>query len=94
MTNREQLKREIDTIDETYLEVLHRIIISLKEPRDNDQSSNQIKAEKDKPSEQNSLKENSKSDNSLLSKLKQIQISAPADFSEKIDDYLTGEKNV
>ena len=30
---------------------------------------------------------------SLLAKLRQIKISGPADFSENIDAYLTGEKN-
>jgi hypothetical protein len=32
--------------------------------------------------------------NSLLSRLKQIKISAPADFSENLDAYLNEEKNV
>jgi len=32
--------------------------------------------------------------NSLLSRLRQIKISAPADFSENIDNYLNGEKHV
>jgi hypothetical protein len=32
--------------------------------------------------------------NSLLSYLKQIKITAPADFSENLDAYLSGEKNV
>jgi hypothetical protein len=31
---------------------------------------------------------------SLFSRLKQIKISAPPDFSENIDAYLNGEKNV
>jgi hypothetical protein len=31
---------------------------------------------------------------SLFSRLKQIKISAPRDFSENIDAYLNGEKNV
>jgi hypothetical protein len=31
---------------------------------------------------------------SLFSRLKQIKISAPADFSENIDAYLNGEKDV
>jgi hypothetical protein len=31
MINREQLKLAIDTIDETQLEILHRIIVALKE---------------------------------------------------------------
>lgn len=31
---------------------------------------------------------------SLFSRLKQIKISAPADFSENLDAYLIGEKNV
>jgi hypothetical protein len=31
---------------------------------------------------------------SLFSRLKQIKISAPADFSENLDAYLNGEKNV
>ena len=30
---------------------------------------------------------------SLLAKLRQIKIAGPADFSENIDAYLTGEKN-
>lgn len=30
---------------------------------------------------------------SLLAKLRQVKISAPTDFSENIDAYLTGEKN-
>jgi hypothetical protein len=30
---------------------------------------------------------------SLLAKLRQIKISGPADFSENIDAYLTGEKS-
>ena len=32
--------------------------------------------------------------NSLLSRLKQIKIAAPPDFSENLDAYLNGEKNV
>jgi len=32
MINREQLKLEIDTIDDAYLEILHRIILALKQP--------------------------------------------------------------
>ncbi len=32
--------------------------------------------------------------NSLFSRLKQIKISAPPDFSENLDAYLNGEKNV
>ena len=32
--------------------------------------------------------------NSLLSRLKQIKITAPPDFSENLDAYLNGEKNV
>ena len=32
--------------------------------------------------------------NSLLSRLKQIKITAPSDFSENLDAYLNGEKNV
>ena len=31
---------------------------------------------------------------SLLSRLKQIKITAPPDFSENLDAYLNGEKNV
>ncbi|OCQ92416.1 hypothetical protein BCD67_07075 [Oscillatoriales cyanobacterium USR001] len=31
---------------------------------------------------------------SLFSRLREIKISAPADFSENIDAYLNGEKNV
>jgi hypothetical protein len=31
---------------------------------------------------------------SLFSRLKQIKISAPPDFSENLDAYLNGEKNV
>jgi hypothetical protein len=31
---------------------------------------------------------------SLFSRLQQIKISAPADFSENLDAYLSGEKNV
>ncbi len=31
---------------------------------------------------------------SLFSRLKQIKISAPPDFSENLDDYLNGEKHV
>jgi hypothetical protein len=31
---------------------------------------------------------------SLFSRLQQIKISAPADFSENLDAYLNGEKNV
>jgi hypothetical protein len=34
------------------------------------------------------------SEPSLMSKLRRIRISAPADFSENIDLYLTGEKTV
>jgi len=34
------------------------------------------------------------SSNSLLSRLKQIKITAPSDFSENLDAYLNGEKNV
>jgi len=32
MINREQLKVEIDSVDEAHLEILHRIILSLKQP--------------------------------------------------------------
>jgi len=32
--------------------------------------------------------------NSIFSRLKQIKISAPPDFAENLDDYLSGEKNV
>ncbi len=32
MMNREQLKLEIDTIDDAYIEILHRIILALKQP--------------------------------------------------------------
>ena len=84
MINREQLKREIDTIDDAYLEALHRIILSLQQPPQTDISENRS----------NSSQDESQSETSLLSKLKQIKISAPADFSENIHDYLTGEKNV
>lgn len=96
MTKREQLKREIDTIDETYLEVLYRIILSFKKTSTQDISPSDLNFFKDKISEnaQDSVEDEFKSDTSLLSKLKQIQISAPPDFSEKIDDYLTGEKDV
>ncbi len=31
MINREQLKLEIDSIDDAYIEILHRIILALKE---------------------------------------------------------------
>jgi hypothetical protein len=31
---------------------------------------------------------------SLFSRLQQIKISAPADFTENLDDYLNGAKNV
>ncbi|GBD51491.1 hypothetical protein [Microcystis aeruginosa] len=34
-----------------------------------------------------------KNPESLFSRLRQIKISAPADFSENIDAYLNGEKN-
>ncbi len=84
MINREQLKREIDTIDDAYLEALHRIILSLQKPPQTGISENHSDSSQDE----------SQSETSLLSKLKQIKISAPADFSENIDDYLTGEKNV
>lgn len=84
MINRDQLKREIDTIDDAYLEVLHRIIISLQQPPQTDISKNHSNSNQDEP----------QSETSLFRKLKQIKISAPADFSENIDDYLTGEKNV
>lgn len=96
MTNREQLKREIDTIDESYLEVLHRIILSFQENHNQDISRSALNFSKASSSEssQESSEEEFKSDTSLLSKLKQIKISAPADFSEKIDDYLTGETDV
>jgi hypothetical protein len=36
--------------------------------------------------------EQSKETGSLLSRLRQIKISAPSDFSENIDAYLNGEK--
>ncbi len=84
MINREQLKREIDTIDDAYLEALHRIILSLQQPPQTDISEDRSDSNQDE----------SQSETSLFSKLKQIKISAPADFSENIDDYLTGEKNV
>ncbi len=32
MTNREQLKLEIDSIDDVYIEILYRIILALKQP--------------------------------------------------------------
>ena len=32
MINREQLKREIDDVNETHIEILHRIILALKQP--------------------------------------------------------------
>ena len=35
-----------------------------------------------------------KPESSLMAKLKRIKIQAPADFSENIDAYLTGEKYV
>lgn len=34
------------------------------------------------------------SESSLMSKLRRVRISAPPDFSENIDLYLTGEKTV
>jgi hypothetical protein len=37
---------------------------------------------------------NASSESSLMSKLKNVRISAPPDFSENIDLYLTGEKKV
>jgi hypothetical protein len=40
------------------------------------------------------LIEQSATTKSLFSRLKQIKISAPADFSENLDAYLNGEKNV
>jgi hypothetical protein len=36
----------------------------------------------------------SSSEPTLMSKLKRIRINAPADFSENIDLYLTGEKTI
>lgn len=32
MINREQLKLEIDSVDDVHIEVLHRIIMALKQP--------------------------------------------------------------
>jgi hypothetical protein len=89
MINRDQLKREIDTIDDAYLEVLHRIILSLQQPPQTDISKDSISENRS-----NSNQDEPQSETSLFRKLKQIKISAPADFSENIDDYLTGEKNV
>lgn len=89
MINRDQLKREIDTIDDAYLEVLHRIILSLQQPPQTDISKDSISENRS-----DSNQDEPQSETSLFRKLKQIKISAPADFSENIDDYLTGEKNV
>lgn len=36
----------------------------------------------------------SSSEPTLMSKLKRVRINAPADFSENIDLYLTGEKTI
>lgn len=44
-------------------------------------------------STENTTTSSQKSD-SLFSRLREIKISAPADFSENIDAYLNGEKNV
>ncbi len=49
MINREQLKLEIDSVDDVHIEVLHRIILALKQPLLTSTSS-------EKPSEINPLK--------------------------------------
>ena len=43
---------------------------------------------------ENITTEPQKNTDSLFSRLRQIKISAPPDFSENIDAYLSGEKNV
>ena len=62
------LKSEIDTVDDQYLDILYKFIKTLQKP--------------------------AKKEPSLMEKLKSIKIQAPADFSENIDAYLTGEKHV
>jgi hypothetical protein len=62
------LKLEIDNVDDQYLDVLYKFIKTLQAPQ--------------------------KKELSLMAKLKSIRIQAPADFSENIDAYLTGEKHV
>lgn len=49
MINREQLKLEIDSVDEGHIEVLHRLILALKQPLPTSKKS-------EKPSEINPLK--------------------------------------
>jgi hypothetical protein len=97
MTDREQLKLAIDTIDDTYLEVLYRIILAFK--------SFPLSTLVHHPSESNpvneiaiveqnltSPSEPNQTTPSLFSRLRQIKISAPADFSKNVDAYLNGEK--
>jgi hypothetical protein len=62
------LKSEIDSVDDQYLDILYKFIKTLQKPE--------------------------KKELSLMAKLKSIKIQAPADFSENIDAYLTGEKHV
>ena len=57
-----------------------------------------IVLEDNKVLEDNNIAENvatlpQKNPKSLFSRLREIKISAPADFSENIDAYLNGEKN-
>lgn len=87
MINREQLKQEIDAVDDAYIEVLHRIIVSLKQPPDSLENRNNGEGS-------NSQTNEPKPHSSLFQKLKTVKISGPEDFSENIDDYLTGERNV
>lgn len=99
MITREQLKREIDAIDDAYLEVLHRIIFSLQQPPETVESpsNTQDSQAKVSPEAQHSPRDEEKTDQgetSLLNQLKQIKISGPVDFSENLDHYLNGEKNV
>lgn len=86
MISREQLKNEIDTIDDTHLEVLYRIILAFKpSPTNGNNPTNETAIEQDL---------NSPNSPSLFSRLREIKISGPADFSENLDAYLNGEKNV
>jgi hypothetical protein len=100
MISREQLKNEIDTIDETHLEVLHRIILAFKPSSPPFTPINSSVEEKPTigpiilEPQLSSDSEPSHTIPSLFSRLRQIKISGPADFSENIDAYLNGEKDV
>ena len=67
MITKEQLKNEIDSLeDEQLLEFIHSLIQKAR-------TNNQVEP-------------------SLMSQLRSVQITAPSDFAQNIDDYLNNEK--